>query len=493
MSAAGDTGAPEPGAVPGAPVMLIDDEADMRRALAQWRSLGGFAPAAYASATAALDALDPGFPGAVVCDVKMPGLDGLGFLERARALDPGLPVILLTGHGDIAMAVAAMRAGAFDFVEKPFDPERLIELLHRAVAARAQALAGRGGVDRAGLDARLVGRSPAMARLREAVAEAAPSRASVLVTGETGSGKEVIARALHDFSERAGGPFVAVNCAAVPESMLEAEFFGHEAGSFTGASKARAGHVEAASGGTLFLDEITSLAVHLQPALLRVLQEREVTRLGARRPVAVDVRVVAATNADVETEVAAGRLRRDLYYRLATLAIEAPPLRARGEDAAELFALFAARAAERDGVEAPVLSPEDRAALATHDWPGNVRELMNLAERAVLRARRGRVALAELLGLAPAGAAGDLAPAGAVEDLAPAGVAGDLAPAGAEEGEEADLRVRVEAFERREIEAALERHRGQVGAVMRELGLPRRTLNEKMARHGLTPRDFRDP
>ncbi|MEM8759193.1 MAG: sigma-54 dependent transcriptional regulator, partial [Pseudomonadota bacterium] len=447
--------------------------------LAQWLKLGGFEPRAYASATeawAALSATGREFPGVIVSDLRMPDLDGMALLGRVTALDRTLPVILLTGHGDVPMAVDAMREGAYDFVEKPFDPDRLMALIARAAEARALALENRrlrrlaeDGPARP-LEARLLGNSPAIRRLRAEVAEAAESTASVLITGETGSGKELVARSLHDLSSRAGGPFVAVNCAAVPEALIEAEFLGHEAGAFTGAGKARPGWFEAAAGGTLFLDELTALPARLQPVLLRVLQEREVTRLGARQPRRVDVRVLAATNEDAEEAVASGTLRRDLYFRLATLAIAAPPLRRRSGDAALLFNHFAAEAALRDGAEAPELGPDDLAALAAHDWPGNVRELMNLAERAVLRQRRGRVSVAALL-------TGE-------------GEAEVSPPVSLDAEETQTLRARLETAERAILSDALTRHEGSAAAVMAELGLPRRTFNEKLARHGLARKQF---
>ncbi|MEM6944955.1 MAG: sigma-54 dependent transcriptional regulator [Pseudomonadota bacterium] len=461
----------------GVPVFIVDDEAELRRSLAQWLRLGGFEPKPFAAAREALAALEAAgtdFPGIVVSDLRMPDIDGMGLLSAVAARDRTLPVVLLTGHGDVAMAVEAMRVGAYDFVEKPFDPDRLMVLLTRAAEARALALENarlRVAASNAGqqpLETRLVGQSPAMRRLRREVAEAAESGAGVFITGETGSGKELIAQSLHALSSRAPGPFVAVNCAAVPETLIEAEFLGHESGAFTGAGRARPGWFEAAAGGTLFLDELTALPARLQPVLLRVLQEREVTRLGARSPRRVDVRVLAATNETVEAALAEGRLRQDLLFRLNTLSITAPPLRARGGDAALLFNHFAAQFADRDGVEAPELAPDDIAALSAHDWPGNVRELMNLAERAVLRSRHGRVSPAALLeGNAPSS-----------EDDGPDSPRG------------ASLRDRLEACERAILSEALFRHGGSAAAVMEELGLPRRTFNEKLVRHGLDRRTF---
>ncbi|MEO1775724.1 MAG: sigma-54 dependent transcriptional regulator [Pseudomonadota bacterium] len=477
--------APAAAAAARCPVLIVDDEAELRRSLSQWLSLGGFDPEVCATAEEALAALHPRFAGPIISDVRMPGADGLALLEAVAARDPQLPVILLTGHGDVAMAVSAMRAGAYDFVEKPFDPERLLSLVRRAAEARRLTLENRALRERlkgdSGLLAeRLAGATPVMVALREAVAEAAESQAAVLITGETGAGKEVVARSLHDLSPRAAGPFVAVNCAAIPETLFEAAFFGHEVGAFTGAGRAAAGYLEAASGGTLFLDEVTSLPPHMQPVLLRALQEGEVQRLGARRPVKVDTRVVAATNADLEQEVASGRLRRDFLYRLNTLALQVPPLRDRVADIPLLFGLFASLAAAREGrpdlAETLVLTEADRTVLAAHDWPGNVRELANLAERAVVRARRGPVAIATLL-------SGDLS--GWPADSG-------TAQAGGEDDPGAGLRKRLEAYERQLLEEALIAERGNVSAVMAALDLPRRTFNEKMARHGLAAKNYRE-
>ncbi|MFC6655282.1 sigma-54 interaction domain-containing protein [Roseibium salinum] len=310
----------------------------------------------------------------------------------------------------------------------------------------------------AGLESRLIGNSPAMQTLRQQILHFARTDAAVLITGETGTGKEVIAQALHDFSPRQDGPFIAINAAALPESMVEAELFGHEAGAFTGANRQRTGRIEAASGGVLFLDEIVSMPLGLQPKLLRVLQEKQVDRIGGTRPVDVDIRLVSAANMDPKEAVVAGRLREDLLFRLNTIELMVPPLRERGRDSLLLFDTFLNRFAAQYGQDVPAPSARDEAFLQTYSWPGNVRELRNAAERFVLNAGVGPQPLEAL-------------------------VTGrrDTGPIPAEGG----LKELMDAYERNLIEGALRRHGGRMADVMSELNLPRRTLNEKMARLGL--------
>jgi len=454
-----ETGKTEEGAPP---VLVVDDDPAMRAGLRQWMRLAGFTPLEAVDAETGLDMITAAFPGCIVSDVLLPGASGLDLLRKAKEIDPDLPVVLLTGHGDVAMAVEAMRQGAADFIEKPFDPDVVAVVVRRAVAHRGLVLENRALTrrleDMQGLEARLIGESAQMRRLRAEIAHYAATEASVLVVGETGTGKEVVARALHELSPRAQGPFVAVNCAALPDTMVEAELFGHEAGAFTGADRDRPGRIEQADGGVLFLDEIVSMPLALQPKLLRALQEREIDRLGGRGSVPVDLRVVSAANTDPLGAVEDNRLRADLLYRLNAVEIRIPPLRERGGDVHLLFDRFLNRFAADYGSARPSLSDEDLAFLATHTWPGNVRELRNLAERFVLAAPMGPVSL-------PALASGARDRAGA----APRGRLKDL----------------MEAHERRIIADALTRHDGSIAAVLEELDLPRRTLNEKMTRLGI--------
>ncbi|BAE50460.1 sigma-54-dependent transcriptional regulator [Paramagnetospirillum magneticum] len=438
-------------------ILFVDDEEPMRIAVKQWLGLAGFDVTVLARPEGALGRLSRDFPGILVSDVRMPGLDGIGLLKAAQAQDPDLPVILVTGHGDIPLAVEAMREGAYDFIEKPFAPERLAQAVGRACEKRRLVLENRrlralgAGDDMA---RRLIGPSQAMENVRAQVRELAPLPLNVVIFGDTGCGKELVARCLHDCGPRAARPFVAVNCAAIPETMFESEFFGHEAGAFTGAAQRRAGKVEHAHGGTLFLDEVESMPLALQAKLLRVLQERCIEPLGGNRTIPVDLRVITAAKADLLAEVRAGRFREDLYYRLHVAEIRLPPLAERREDIVALFESFAALAANAHGRTPPTLTEGNVQALLAHDWPGNVRELRNEAERFALG-----------LGLRAA------------------------APVAAEaQGD--GLQASVALFERQRIEAAFIQAQGDVAEVMRLLDLPRRTLNEKMAKYGIDRRRF---
>lgn len=436
-------------------VILIDDEASIREAVQQWLQLSGFQVQLYRRAEDCLQNLDHDFPGVVLSDVRMPGLDGLGLLQRLQALDRDLPVILLTGHGDVPMAVDAMRQGAYDFLEKPFSPETLLSSLKRALEKRQLVLENRRLHQQADhkqqLETRLLGFSRGLETLRRQVLELAQMPVNVLIRGETGSGKELVARCLHDFGPRAGQPFVALNCAAIPEGLFENELFGHESGAFTGAQGKRIGKIEHADGGTLFLDEIESMPLAQQVKLLRVLQEQRLERLGSNQSIAVDLRVIAATKPDLLEEARAGRFREDLAYRLNVAELRLPPLRERREDIPLLFEHFAHNAAARLSRKAQPLSGSELSQLLSQPWLGNVRELANAAERHVL-------------GLDSPGVASDSAAQSLAEQL--------------------------EAFEAQCLRGALARHRGEIKAVLAELQLPRRTLNEKMQRHGLARGEF---
>ncbi|EIK98145.1 Fis family transcriptional regulator [Pseudomonas sp. M47T1] len=437
-------------------VMVVDDEASIRDAVHQWLSLSGFSVTTYPRAEECLAALAPDFPGVIISDVRMPGMDGLQLLEQVQARDPQLPLILLTGHGDVPMAVQAVQGGAYDFLEKPFSPDTLMGSLRRALDKRGLVMENRRLQARAShhdrLQADLLGHSPSLQQLRGRILDLAGLPVNVLIRGETGSGKERVARCLHACGPRADKPFVAINCAAIPEALFEAELFGHESGAFTGAQGRRIGKLEHADGGTLFLDEIESLPLAQQAKLLRVIQEQTLERLGSNHSIAIDVRIVAATKPDLLQEARAGRFREDLAYRLNVAELHLAPLRERREDILHLFEHFARLSAERVGRPVPPLSATRLARLLSHDWPGNVRELANAAER-------------HALGLEPP------------EAVVPAAIGSSLA-------------ARQEAFEAQCLRGALSRHRGDIKAVLNELQLPRRTLNEKMQRHGLLREDF---
>ncbi|MGW8462689.1 sigma-54-dependent transcriptional regulator [Pseudomonas sp. CLCA07] len=436
-------------------VLVVDDESSIRSAVEQWLSLSGFEVQLFSRADECLAQLPAHFPGVILSDVRMPGMTGLELLAEVQRRDADLPVILLTGHGDVPMAVEAMRDGAYDFLEKPFSPETLLSSLRRALDKRRLVLENRAlheqADNRAKLDATLLGVSRGLQTLRRQVLDLAALPVNVLIRGETGSGKELVARCLHDFGPRADKPFVALNCAAIPEQLFEAELFGHESGAFTGAQGKRIGKLEYADGGTLFLDEIESMPLAQQVKLLRVLQEQKLERLGSNQSIRVDLRIIAATKPDLLDEARAGRFREDLAYRLNVAELRLPPLRDRREDIPLLFESFAQHAAERLGRTFPPLTGPQLSHLLSHDWPGNVRELANVAER-------------QVLGLS------------------------EPEPVGMDPGQ--SLAAQQEAFEAHCLRAALTRHKGDVKAVLEELQLPRRTFNEKMQRHGLSREMF---
>lgn len=369
-------------------VILIDDEPHLRTATAQGLELAGFTVKDFADGEQALHGLSRSFEGVVISDIKMPRLSGLDLMARVLAIDAEIPVILITGHGDIPMAVAAIRAGAYDFIEKPFAAEMLAEAASRASEKRALVMENRAlkaALSRgSGLEQVIIGRTPSVQRLRSQITAFAATDADVLINGETGTGKELVARSLHDQGPRAKGRFVPINCGALPETVIESELFGHEQGAFTGAAKARVGKLEYASGGTVFLDEIESMPMELQIKLLRVLQDRRITRLGANEERAIDVRVIAATKEDLKSAATRGDFRGDLYYRLNVLTLAIPPLRERGDDIPLLFQHFVEAAATRFKTEAPPIGREVVAHLLAHPWPGNVRELQNTALRYAL-------------------------------------------------------------------------------------------------------------
>ncbi|PAP98447.1 sigma-54 dependent transcriptional regulator [Mesorhizobium mediterraneum] len=443
-----------------APVILIDDDSDLLRATAQTLELAGFSVSAFSVAAEALARLDAGFAGVVVSDIRMPEIDGLLLFDRVLRLDADIPVILVTGHGDIAMAVKAIKDGAYDFITKPFAADRLVQSVRRAAEKRRlvmenRALREAAGEAQDGLP--LIGQTPAMERLRRTLRQIADTDVDVLVTGETGSGKEVVASLLHRWSRRARGNFVALNCGTLPETVIESELFGHEAGAFTGAQKKRIGRIEHASGGTLFLDEIESMPVSTQVQMLRVLEMREVTPLGTNEMRPVDLRVVAAAKVDLGDPRQRGTFREDLYYRLNVVTISIPPLRERRDDVALLFFYFAERAAARFRRPVPTVPAAVHRHLREHDWPGNVRELAHFAERLVL---------------------------GLEEDAA------TPSPAPAEPDAAMKLPERLERYEADIIRETLGRNEGDVRRTIEALGIPRKTFYDKLQRHGIVRSEF---
>ncbi|ABM19423.1 MULTISPECIES: sigma-54-dependent transcriptional regulator [Marinobacter] len=447
-----------------ASVIFVDDDPDIRPLMEQTLELEDIPVACFADGASALQEVHPDFEGIVLCDYNMPGMDGLDVLQRIRQIDEDIPVILLTGQGDISTAVSAMQQGAYDFIEKPFDHEELIELLRHALEKRHLALENRRlkaqlrHLARPG--PRMLGDSPAMQRVMATIDPVLDISANVLLHGETGSGKDALARYIHENSPRSSHNFVAINCGAVPENLIESELFGHEAGAFTGADKRRVGKIEHAHRGTLFLDELESMPMPLQIKLLRVLEEQRVERLGSNQVVDVDVRIIAATKSDLKELSDKGEFRSDLYYRLNVVKVDIPPLRERKEDIPKLFHHFVLIAAARYDRESVPLDARQAARLMQHSWPGNVRELRNLAERYVLL---GPAALAE----------------------------GDSA-SGPNIASRQTLSEMMDGFERSAIVSALNACHGSIKDTMVQLGIARKTLYDKMKKHGLDKAEFKD-
>lgn len=427
-------------------VFVVDDDADHLAAASDLIETGGHRVRSFGSAAAALDALDEN-PAVIVTDLRMPGMDGFGLIAALKDRGGDHPVIVMTGHGDISQAVRAIRDGAEDFLEKPYDAGHLLLVIERTLKARAT----RDELHRlrsAMAPQAMLGDSPAMTDLRQRIAALAPLDVDVVVTGETGTGKELVARALHAQSHRANGAYVALNCAALPESLFEIEIFGHAAGAFPGAATDRPGKLELASGGTLVLDEVEAMPMPVQAKLLRALQERSIERLGENRLRPLDLRVVAISKADLKALSYEGTFRPDLYYRLAGAEVTTTPLTGMAGDAPLLFAHFANLAAARTGGTLPEITFAIRRALARRAWPGNVRELKAAAERFALGIDTET---------------GD----------SPRAVTGET------------LSDRLADFEAREIQAALDSCRGNTERAAQLLGLPRRTLNDKMKRLGI--------
>ena len=441
-------------------ILFVEDEEDVRVANVQTLELAGFAVDSFENVEQARRHIVPGARAIVLCDVKLPGTNGVDWQRQIRAIDPNLPVILVTGHGDIAMAVAAMRDGAYDFLEKPFPSDLLVSVVRRASEKRALTLqvhALREELENwHGIESVLIGRSPQMEEVRRTVLTLAATSADVVIYGETGTGKDLVARCLHDHGSRRSGRFVPLNCGGLPEALAESELFGHEMGAFTGAVRGRMGKFEYAHNGTLFLDEIESMPLGVQIKLLRALQDRCIERVGTNTSVAVDCRVVAASKEDLKVLSDKREFRSDLYYRLGVAFITLPPLRERREDIPMLFEHFVLLAARRYERTAPLLTNVQLAELMAYSWPGNVRELRNVADRLVL------------------------------------GVLGDkLNMTGNSPHMPEGLPEQIEQFERAVIADALQRHNGEIAGAAKSLKLPKQTLYDKLRRLKLQVEEFR--
>ncbi len=448
-----------------ATVLIVDDEKNIQLTLSRALSMEGYAVETAGGGREALEKIAALPVDAVVMDVRMPDLDGLAVLEKARETRPDLPVVIMSGHGSLDTVRQAFKLGAFDYLEKPItEKEKLLVAVRNALAMRSlaeenAALRREAGAGRF----EMIGSGAAMRKLFDVIRRAAPSEGRVLVTGENGTGKELVARAIHEHSRRKDGPFVKLNCAAVPAELIESELFGHERGAFTGAVAARRGKFELADRGTLFLDEVGDMPAAMQAKVLRVLQEGEFERVGGQQTLRCDVRVVAATNKDLAEEVRAGRFREDLYYRLNVVPVHAPALRDRKEDVPELATRFLAEACERNGRRAMALSREAIAVLQAHDWPGNVRELRNLVERIAILCDGPEISGDDVAAVLP----------GARKPRA------DRFRTGA------SFHELVDEAEREIILGALEAHGENVSDTARTLGLERSHLYKKMRALGV--------
>ena len=441
-------------------VLFVEDDAAVRLGGMQALRLNGLEVQSFERAEHALRYIEFGFPGILVSDIRLPGMSGLALLEHTVGTDASLPVILVTGHGDIPMAVDAMRRGAYDFVEKPYSSEQLVDVSQRALEKRRltlelasvrQALAHQDNIE-----ARILGRSPAIERLRRMILELADADANALILGETGTGKELVARSLHDYGHRKAKNFAAINCAGIPELLFESEVFGHEAGSFTGAIKRRIGKIEYARGGTLFLDEIETMQMSLQVKLLRLLQEKKFERVGSNDLLEMDCRIVAGSKADLLALSSTNHFRDDLYYRLGVMVLEIPPLRERREDIPFLFEHFVVRAAAEYNRPIPDISPSQMHDLMSRPWGGNVRELRNVAERFTL----GMPTRAD-------------------------------AASSDDNTEKPSLETKLNLFERQLIEEALRGCSGRTAIACERLGVPKKTLYDKIRRLGISTEEFK--
>jgi DNA-binding NtrC family response regulator len=455
-------------------VLVADDELNMRRVLEAILRREGYDVVTAANGTEALGGMSANIH-TVITDLKMPGLDGMGLLKRLSVDYPDVPVVMITAHGSVENAVEAVKLGAFDYLEKPFEQEQIRQVVAKAIStyalsrkdARPEEPSERGRF-------RLVGQSPAIRQIYAVVEKVANTPSTVLISGESGTGKELIARALHENSTRHAGPFIKINCAAIPKTLMESELFGYDKGAFTGAVGAKPGRFELAHGGTLFLDEIGEIPVEMQVKLLRVLQESEFERVGGIKTIKVDVRLVTATNRDLLEEIAAGNFREDLFYRLNVVPIQIPPLRERREDIPLLAEHFIAKFNERLKKQIVSISPEAVAELVGYNWPGNIRELENLMERTILFCEGPEIRVSdlppEIVGAAPA-------PASAVAgEGEPRPAAGSLKEA---------VRAETERVERELIQRALDATGGNVTQAARKLKISRKSLQTKMKELGL--------
>ena len=470
-------------------ILIIDDEEPIRFSLRGILEDEGYEVLEAATAEEGLEVADAERPDLVFLDIWLPGMDGLTAQARLKGNHPDLPVVMISGHGTIETAVSAIQQGAYDFIEKPLSLEKVVIVAARALEAGS--LRRENQVLRTVLPEQdeLIGQSPVMLKFQELLARVAPTDVWVLLTGENGTGKELAARALHAGSRRADAPMIAVNCAAIPEELIESELFGHEKGAFTSADQARAGRFEMANNGTLFLDEIGDMSLKTQAKILRILQEQSFERVGGTRTIKVDVRVIAATNKNLEEAIAAGTFREDLYYRLRVVPLHLPPLRERGGDLDLLLAAFTERLCRVHACKAPVYAPETMERLRRYPWPGNVRELKNEIERAVILNNAGQLDF--VLGASPAAhqPADRPSPQGKPEPSAEAASAAcepAFLPQSAVLGPDLDFKKARAVFEARYLEAKLHECGGNITRLAETIGLERSYLHRKLKGYGIS-------
>lgn len=439
-------------------ILFADDEEHLRRVADQSFKLEGLSADLFCDASELLPHVSRDLQTVIVTDIKMPKMGGVELLKKVMEIDPTIPVILITGHGDVDLAVSCMRDGAYDFLEKPYAPARLIEAVKRGMEKRSLILENRSLLvrlqDQPNMKRKLTGASNQINKARKRLQSLAPLETDVLIMGETGTGKNVAAQTLHDLSARCDRPFVQINCAAIPRDMVEIELFGYEPGAFSSAVRTKYGKFEYARGGTVFLDEVEALDLDVQAKLLNAVQERQITRLGANEPVELDVRFVSASKKDLKAEVAAGRFRSDLYYRLAGAEVQLPSLSERPEDIPSIFSELVQRACHKHKRDMPDIKAATLNLLIARKWPGNVRELNNVAERFVL---------------------------GIDLEIVPDAVIGN---------ENNSLADQVANFERAAIVSSLSSYNGKINPTFQALGISRKALYDKMQKYGLNREDF---
>lgn len=449
-------------------ILIIDDEESIRFSLDGILQDEGFRPVFAATGEEGLEKIREENPDLVLLDIWMPGMDGLEMLRRAKEQWPDLLVVMMSGHGTIETAVKALKMGAYDFIEKPLALEKVLLCIQNALKMGQLLEENRNLKARIAKDYEMIGDSPPINDLKQQIAIAAPTNGWVLITGENGTGKELVARAIHNLSNRRDKPFVEVNCAAIPEDLIESELFGHEKGAFTGATTQRKGKFDLANEGTLFLDEIGDMSLKTQAKVLRILQERKFERVGGTRTIEVDVRVIAATNKNLEEQIQKGNFREDLFYRLNVLPFHVPPLRERKEDIAALVRHFLAHFSRQESREDKTLTPEAMKALQNYPWPGNVRELKNLIERLVIMTPRNEIGLDNLPANFTARQNGSLLPAQAGAAL-----------------EASNFKEAKEEFEREYILRKLQENEWNISRTAEEIDLERSNLHRKIKTHGI--------